>query len=474
MPTLFILLFKINLVLVVFAAAYYLVLRKLTFYGLNRVFLLFGILFSSAYPFINLSNLTGRYDKIASIVPQISQGISEYIKQDNFSTYWQTVNIIFWAGVLVMASRLAVQFFSLYRIHKNSKPGQSSDYKIRILADNLGPFSFWQTIYINPKLHNQNDLANILKHEKVHVEEWHTLDIILAELSLVFYWFNPGVWLMKRAVRENIEFITDAKILKKGIDKKTYQYSLLHAGNLVPAMAIVNNFSLSDLKKRIKMMNVRRSSPIALSRYLFLLPVLLLTTLAFTITKKDEIAKIIFSQPLALTREVSTAQPQAAMRINRKKAKIKKEGSLAAPQKDSLKRVLIIEAFDTDSGFMPGGLDELPQPLPGERIKMITIKRNPARGGDGGTFSSEDTLGRNLKNVFIVHREGDQKPPPGLLNIRHAIIQGQNSDIASNPAAKFFLNGKEISQEEFKKIDLIGRDGAPAKKLMIGIDKGKN
>jgi bla regulator protein BlaR1 len=64
-------------------------------------------------------------------------------------------------------------------------------------------------------------------HEQVHVNQWHTIDILLAELSSIFYWFNPGIWLMKKAVRENIEFITDRKILNKGIDSKTYQYSLV-------------------------------------------------------------------------------------------------------------------------------------------------------------------------------------------------------------------------------------------------------
>ena len=107
-------------------------------------------------------------------------------------------------------------------------------------------------------MHNENELNTILTHEQIHVKQWHTLDIILAELSVVFYWFNPGIWLMKRAVKENLEFITDEKILKRGMDKKAYQYSLLDVGNIVPAIEIVNNFNLSDLKKRIKMMNAKR------------------------------------------------------------------------------------------------------------------------------------------------------------------------------------------------------------------------
>jgi len=286
MPHFFLILLKINLVLILFSATYYLVLRRLTFYSLNRAFLVFGIIFSSAYPFINLTGFLAAHKSVPAFVPELNQQVSQLVKQDAVPVLWQILTLLFYAGVVLMGLRLLVQFISLYRMHQNSSPDKLNQYPVRILADEVSPFSFWQTIYINPGLHKQEDLPNILAHEKVHVEQWHTLDIILAEICVVFYWFNPGVWLMKKAVRENIEFITDARILRKGIDKKAYQYSLLDVGTLQSSVAIVNNFSLSDLKKRIKMMNAKRSSKVNLTRYLLALPVLLCITLAFTIDKK--------------------------------------------------------------------------------------------------------------------------------------------------------------------------------------------
>jgi len=288
MPDFFIILLKINIVLILFAVTYYLILRRLTFYVINRVFLAFGILFSTIYPFIDLTDFFNRQnEQVAAFVPKLNQKASALVPSDFITSYWQWISILFYVGVLVMAFRLVVQFISLYRMHQKSKPGSVANYNVRILDEPVSPFSFWQTVYINPTLHKEVELNTILAHENIHVKEWHSLDIILAELSVVFYWFNPGVWLMKRAVKENLEFITDEKILKRGIDKKAYQYSLLDVGNLMPAVEIVNNFNLSDLKKRIKMMNVKRSSHLTLSRYLLVLPVLLTTTLAFTVTKKD-------------------------------------------------------------------------------------------------------------------------------------------------------------------------------------------
>ncbi|RZL45503.1 MAG: M56 family metallopeptidase [Pedobacter sp.] len=288
MPHFFIILLKINLVLILFAAAYYFILRHLTFYVINRVFLAFGILFSTVYPFIDLTDFFHRQNTSAvAFVPEINQQVKSLVPTGFIGEYWQWLGGLFYVGVAFMAFRLIVQFVSLYKMHKKSLPGSVANFEVRILKEPVSPFSFWQTVYINPSLHQERELHTILAHEQIHVKEWHSLDIILAELSVVFYWFNPGVWLMKRAVKENLEFITDEKILKKGVDKKAYQYSLLDVGNLMPAVEIVNNFNLSDLKKRIKMMNVKRSSKLTLSRYMLVLPVLLLTTLAFTVSKKD-------------------------------------------------------------------------------------------------------------------------------------------------------------------------------------------
>lgn len=257
---------------------------------LNRCFLVLGIVFSTAYPFIDLTEFFHRQEinnNVVTYLPQLNQTASELVPTGFFINNWPILSALFYLGVLFMTVRLGVQFLSLYKIHRKSQPGKVANYDVRLLNESVSPFSFWQTVYVNPTLHSDNELDTILAHEMVHVKQWHSLDIILAELSVVFYWFNPGVWLMKKAVKENLEFITDQNILKKGMDRKVYQYSLLGVGQLSPSAAIVNNFNLSDLKKRIQMMNAKRSSKITLSRYMFALPVLLLTTLAFTVSKKE-------------------------------------------------------------------------------------------------------------------------------------------------------------------------------------------
>src|ERR1700761_2528242 len=289
MPALFTFLFKVNIALVLFCLGYYLVLRHLTFYALNRVYLVAAILFASVYPFINVSSFVQRHQQLTAPVRTIilnwKAPAENLVKPLDRPDYWQWAEMVFWAGAILLTIRLVLQLFSLYRLYKNSEPGHVHQYPVRIIDGDVSPFSFWRSIYVNPDKLSPSDLEKVLEHEHVHVSEWHTLDILLAELSTIFYWFNPGIWLMKKAVRENIEFITDQKILQKGTDTKQYQYSLLTVSMAGTPNNLVNNFNISTIKKRIIMMNAKRSSRIRLSRYMFVAPAVVILLLAFSISK---------------------------------------------------------------------------------------------------------------------------------------------------------------------------------------------
>lgn len=467
MPYFFLVLLKINLVLILFSATYYLVLRRLTFYYLNRIFLIFGIAFSSAYPFINLTNFFADQPSVPAFIPQLNQNVKQFVQQDSISILWQVLTVVFYIGVLLMAVRLLIQFISLRQMHQKSAAGKLQNFNVRFLTEEVSPFSFWQTIYINPALHKAQDLNNILEHEKVHVEEWHTLDIILAEICVVFYWFNPGVWLMKKAVRENIEFITDAKILKKGIDKKAYQYSLLDVGSLQPSIAIVNNFNLSDLKKRIIMMNAKRSSKVNLSRYLLVLPVLLCITLAFTIDKKN-----VQKTMAPLTNMIKSTLPDIEKKViinkpakNRQKVKIKAARE-SAKGIDSVKKTTFI--FNTHFETA----DTTQQSISNELSKLVgkVIDLKTAEGTEMKTtvqrFTFKDSLKIDQATMGIFLRDANlkqtDKPIKGSI---HKVVlikaTAKSSDdkievkLKGNPASEidYYINGDKASNADFKNLD---------------------
>src|SRR6185369_4807428 len=106
------------------------------------------------------------------------------------------------------------------------------------------------------------------------------LDILWAEFICIFNWYNPFAWLIRRAVRQNLEFIADDKVLQNGIDRKQYQYLLVKViGN--NQFSIAQKFNFSSLKKRIAMMNKMKSAGVHLLKFLFILPLVAVLLVAF-------------------------------------------------------------------------------------------------------------------------------------------------------------------------------------------------
>jgi bla regulator protein BlaR1 len=286
--------------------------------------------------------------------------------------------MLFWIGAIVFAIRLLIQLFSLYKLYKNSKPATIQDHDVRLTNADISPFSFWQSIYINPENLNPDDLKSVLQHEQVHVKEWHTLDILLAEISVIFYWFNPGVWLIKKAVRENVEFITDRKILQKGTDSKTYQYSLLNVSiTATTPSGITNHFNFSTLKKRIKMMNVKQSSNVNLTRYALLLPVVLICLFTFSVTKASFVRKSQHAYKIitvSVHNLVDIAKPKSVNIAEKPAKKITPSNTVKQMMMEVHKDTLIRKNFTFNAFRLPGE-DTLTYFINGEKVTRAEFKK---------------------------------------------------------------------------------------------------
>ncbi|RZK50139.1 MAG: hypothetical protein EOO99_02835 [Pedobacter sp.] len=299
MPELVIFLIKMNIVLLLFAAAYFIFLRKLTFYNLNRFFLLIGIFISSLYPLLDVEawfeNSFSSQSQLVQYIPKVY--VNEIIAKPSFWENWNIWIWVFWMGITYFGLRFLIQLISLYSLHRQTVRGTLLGLSVRLINKEISPFSFGKNVYINPDLHTESELNSILAHEQIHVREWHTFDIILAEIASIIYWFNPGIWLMKKAVKENLEFIADEKMVNGGLNKKQYQYNLLAVGQLKPELSMVNHFNLSDLKRRIKMMNAKRSAPFKSVLYLFILPLISILTLVFSFKNSKAVEVIAQALP---------------------------------------------------------------------------------------------------------------------------------------------------------------------------------
>ena len=196
---------------------------------------------------------------------------------------WAAVLVmVYWTGVALMGGRLLMRLGALYRLHRASVPATVAGQAVRCLTAEVSPFSFGSAIYLNSEQYAAAELSAILHHERVHVRQWHTLDVLLAQVGQVLCWFNPGAWWLGRAVQQNLEFLTDAAVLRAGlVAPKVYQYSLLRLSGLASGAALANHFTFLTLKTRIMMMNKPASARASLAQYALVLPLTVLLLLGF-------------------------------------------------------------------------------------------------------------------------------------------------------------------------------------------------
>lgn len=181
----------------------------------------------------------------------------------------------YWFGVIIFGASFLFQLVLL--LYRSFRYPVIIDGKYRIVEINgdKAPCSFGNTIFINPSKYDWETYNQILLHEKIHVSQRHTIDIIFAELVLIFQWFNPFAWIYRHEIENNLEYLTDDQLVQhKAIDKKTYQLSLLKVSAPNFPLNLTTNYNQSTLKKRIAMMNTKRSNLHTAWKYFFLLPVL--------------------------------------------------------------------------------------------------------------------------------------------------------------------------------------------------------
>ncbi|HEX8506585.1 MAG TPA: M56 family metallopeptidase [Hymenobacter sp.] len=278
-------LLKANVALLLFAAAYFGLLRRLTFFTLNRFYLLFALGFAAAYPALPLPALFP-----AEAAPVLFSGpvtaavaIGATAAPAAGPVDWAAAGwLVYGGGVALLLGRLLVQLLSLRRVRRASRPAVVGGQPVRNLAGAVSPFSFWQTIYLNPAQHPAAELAAVLRHEQVHVRQWHTLDVLLAEIIQALAWCNPAAWLLARAVRDNLEYLADQAALQTGLDPQAYQYSLLRLSRAATEPALVSHFTFPTLKNRVAMMNTPLSSTGQLARYGVAVPLVLTLALGFS------------------------------------------------------------------------------------------------------------------------------------------------------------------------------------------------
>lgn len=266
-------LLKSSVVLTVLIFCYHAFLQNETFFKSIRIYFLAGMALALVVPLIKIpiyvEHSAGQLGN-----PAYNSIVSTHIGEFSISHYVHLLPYLYLIGVAIFSILFIFRLFSLgiFLVKHNSRK-ENGVYFIETEKE-ISPFSFFNIVVYNPSQFSNNELNHILAHEKTHIKQLHSFDIIITNVLSIVLWFNPFVWLLKKAVDQNLEFLADAMTFQKINDHKSYQITLLKTnnGNLCPELT--SSFFNGLTKKRIKFLNKCKSSSIKQLKFLIVLPLL--------------------------------------------------------------------------------------------------------------------------------------------------------------------------------------------------------
>ena len=300
-------LLQTNLYLLLFMGFYVLVLRNETFFRQNRFFLNTSIFLSFLIPFINSDWFRNLFitQKVreAAIMPTqmmydiIIVGVNE--EASSLSVY----DAIFWiytSGATFLLLRFFVRLAFL---------------QTRLKAEKGAAFSFFNTLVVDAEIPKAE---NIIDHEKVHMRQWHSADIIFIELAAIVNWFNPIMYLYKKEIRHIHEFIADEEAARLMQNKSDYAMLLFSNTMGVDPLHLSNNFfNKSLLKRRILMLHKNRSRSTGLWKYGFSAPLfILMLIVSAAAVKSEEVLQPVAKTILSPLPSETSAEIMAALELN--------------------------------------------------------------------------------------------------------------------------------------------------------------
>ena len=260
-------------------------LEKETFHRLNRILILGCLIMSFAIPLVHF---TGGTNPTVDMVRQAVQ-LPEVLINGNASeqSVWSWADImtcIYIIGVVAIFTMTVVQTVRLTRQLRQCEHITDNRGNTIVLTDcATSPFCLFHYIVMS-----RDDYANnrsyILTHEQEHIRLGHSIDLIILQFATIIQWFNPFVWLIGKNLKAIHEFEVDEAVLNKGIDATQYQKFLVvkAVGNRLQPFA--NNLNKESLKRRIIMMNQKKSNRWMMLKALFIIPVATLAVSVFANT----------------------------------------------------------------------------------------------------------------------------------------------------------------------------------------------
>lgn len=442
-----------SLYLLLFYGCYGWLLRRNTFFGLNRAYLLLSVVVSFGLPLVELSGETVDSLPVGSItLPTFVVGSSPATQAGGAaSIHW--LWLVYGLGVAGMLIRLAINLRAVFRLIERGIWERELNYTLVRLPDNSTPsFSFGQYLVLN-QTDSLTQPPALMRHEEAHIRQRHTVDVLFLEMIQAVLWFNPVVWLYKRALQEVHEFLADQSALET--PQPDYPRQLVaYALNVSPSALITPFVSKSTLKQRIVMLQKPQTHRRALLGYALVLPLAALLVMctqpdrdqpvsetALATTQKSarkevkvdgEIFTVVENQPefpggmkeLGAYLEKNLHYPESAQKVN---AEGRVFVSFIVTKTGEISDVNILKGI----GF---GADE----------EAIRVVQNMPRWKPGSQSGQPVNVKYNLPIAFELEE--------GSLQAKY--YEGLRRDYTT-----FLVNGKKVSFEEYVKAEKSAMDG---------------
>ena len=273
---------KVAVLIAVFYMFYRLLLSRETFHRVNRMVLLLTAVASFVLP---LCVITFHKTVVVSggngLVTLDGLGAVMAEAAEPQMPLWQTIAVaVFIVGLAVTLGHTLVGILKVWRLISRSERIQQPDGTVICVTDrDVSPFSWMRYIvlsrsdYSSPLGEDRRGLTSVLAHERGHILQRHSLDVLLVDTLTALQWFNPAMWMLRQDLRSIHEYEADAAVLSQGINMRQYQYLLIQKAVAACGYSVANGITHSTLKNRINMMLNKKSSSANLLKLFALVPI---------------------------------------------------------------------------------------------------------------------------------------------------------------------------------------------------------
>ena len=357
---------RAGLYLSLFYAFYLLVMRRTTFFRLNRALLLVGSYLCLLLPFIRLRTATEAFGAAQALTMVGGVGGGEPAEQAlRTAIPWQTVLLaLYLAGASVVLVLYLLSARQMRRVLRRAEKTQREGCRLLLLDENVPSFSWGRTVVMSRQDLQENPA--IFTHEQMHVRCRHSLDLLLFLPLQLLFWWNPLVWITREELRLLHEYEADEGVLQKGIDATKYQLLLVRKAVGDQRFTLASGFQHAKLKNRIEMMLKPTSSGWMRWSYLALIPVLAMFMFACNPSKKSKTPA-----PEAVEQEAPAATETAGYTIT-----VTDEPETVAPEKEAVPFSLI----EHKPGFNGGDANEFSRWVNSQLKYPEQAKKDGAQG----------------------------------------------------------------------------------------------